>query len=102
MPTIGSQFRSQAFTRQTAIRVWLLMAIIVVIIWTSAWLDEHVLSMLIFASIQLFSLAIIGEYLGRVYMQTKQRPLFIIRQIVAAPSANERHSTRLGELIDDV
>ena len=59
------------------------------------------LSMLIFASVQLFSLAVIGEYLGRIYMQTKQRPLFIIREIVSAPSANEQHPVTVGELIDE-
>jgi polyisoprenyl-phosphate glycosyltransferase len=45
---------------------------------------------LIFSAVQLFSLAIIGEYLGRIYMQTKQRPLFIIREIVMAPWADAR------------
>lgn len=43
--------------------------------------------MLIFSSVQLFSLAVIGEYLGRTYMQAKQRPLFIIREIVTASSS---------------
>jgi glycosyltransferase involved in cell wall biosynthesis len=65
--------------------------------WTSMFLG-----MLIFAAVQLFSLAIIGEYLGRVYMQTKQRPLFIVREIVSAPPANEQHPIKVGELIDDV
>lgn len=51
--------------------------------WTSIFLG-----MLIFSAVQLFSLAIIGEYLGRIYMQTKQRPLFIIRQIVTAPQVD--------------
>jgi polyisoprenyl-phosphate glycosyltransferase len=47
------------------------------------------LGMLIFASVQLFALAVIGEYLGRIYIQTKQRPLFIIREIVSIPPARE-------------
>ena len=47
------------------------------------------LGMLIFTSAQLLSLAIIGEYLGRVYMQTKRRPLFVIREIVVASSASD-------------
>lgn len=55
------------------------------------------LAMLIFASVQLFSLAVIGEYLGRVYMQTKQRPLFIVREIVSAPIAVEQHPAKAGE-----
>jgi glycosyltransferase involved in cell wall biosynthesis len=59
------------------------------------------LVMLIFASVQLFALAVIGEYLGRVYMQTKQRPLFIIREIMSAAPAIEQHPTKVGELIDD-
>jgi dolichol-phosphate mannosyltransferase len=65
--------------------------------WTSMFL-----SMLIFTGVQLFSLAIIGEYLGRVYMQTKQRPLFIVREIVSTLRANEQHPIKVGGLIDDV
>jgi len=65
--------------------------------WTSMFLG-----MLIFASVQLFSLGIIGEYLGRVYMQTKQRPLFIIREIVAASLPGERRLLRAEELAQDV
>lgn len=37
---------------------------------------------LFFSSIQLLSLGIIGEYLGRVYMESKGRPLFLIQEIV--------------------
>ena len=47
----------------------------------------------------MFSLAIIGEYLGRVYMQTKQRPLFIIREIVSAPSASEDRLIKVREVV---
>ena len=65
--------------------------------WTSMFLG-----MLIFASVQLFSLGIIGEYLGRVYMQTKQRPLFIIREIVAASLPAERRLLRAEDLAQDV
>lgn len=36
---------------------------------------------LTFGAMQMFCLAIMGEYLGRTYMQTKQRPLFIIKSI---------------------
>lgn len=36
---------------------------------------------LAFGSMQMFCLAIMGEYLGRTYIQTKQRPLFIIKSI---------------------
>lgn len=36
---------------------------------------------LAFGAIQMLCLAIMGEYLGRTYMQTKQRPLFVIQSI---------------------
>lgn len=45
---------------------------------------------LVFGAMQMFCLAIMGEYLGRTYMQTKQRPLFVIKSIhqgEAAPPA---------------
>jgi dolichol-phosphate mannosyltransferase len=57
--------------------------------WTSMFLG-----MLIFSSVQLFSLAVIGEYLGRIFMEVKRRPLFLIREIVAAPTA-VRHPAKV-------
>lgn len=36
---------------------------------------------LTFGAMQMFCLSILGEYIGRTYMQTKQRPLFIIRSV---------------------
>jgi polyisoprenyl-phosphate glycosyltransferase len=36
---------------------------------------------LAFASVQMFCLGILGEYIGRIYAQSKQRPLFIIKCI---------------------
>jgi polyisoprenyl-phosphate glycosyltransferase len=36
---------------------------------------------LLFSSVQLFSLALIGEYVGRIFIETKRRPLFVVRAI---------------------
>ena len=35
---------------------------------------------LILGGIQLLSLGIIGEYLGRVFMQTKNRPIYLVQE----------------------
>jgi len=39
---------------------------------------------LFFTAVQLFSVAIMGEYIGRIFIQTKGRPLFVIRKVYAA------------------
>ncbi len=49
--------------------------------WTSL-----IVVVLLLGSAQLFVLGIIGEYLGRLTMQAKNRPLFIVREIVRAPA----------------
>jgi len=38
---------------------------------------------LIIGSAQLITLGVIGEYLGRLYMESKQRPLFIVDNVVS-------------------
>ena len=37
---------------------------------------------------QTLFLGIIGEYLGRLYMQSKQRPLFVIAEIARSATAH--------------
>ena len=45
--------------------------------WTS-----NFVSIWFFGGIQLLGIGIIGEYLGKVYKETKQRPVFLIEEIV--------------------
>jgi polyisoprenyl-phosphate glycosyltransferase len=44
---------------------------------------------LAFSGMQMLCLAIMGEYLGRIYTQSKQRPLFVIKSIYSAESTEE-------------
>ena len=37
-------------------------------------------SILFFGSLQLISVGMLGEYIGRIYMETKHRPIYIIRK----------------------
>ncbi len=43
-----------------------------------------IISVMIFAGVQLISLGVIGEYLGRVYEEVKARPLFIVAEEIGA------------------
>ena len=36
--------------------------------------------MLLLGGIQLLCLGIVGRYIGRIYMQTKKRPIYIIKE----------------------
>jgi dolichol-phosphate mannosyltransferase len=52
------------------------------------------LIVILFSSVQLLCVGILGEYIGRIYTQVKLRPLFLIDQIVTynklIPSKGER------------
>lgn len=46
---------------------------------------------LLFSGIQLFTLGIIGEYLGRAYIEGKRRPIYIAKEIVDHSSSRVSH-----------
>ncbi|MGD0764065.1 MAG: glycosyltransferase family 2 protein [Roseiarcus sp.] len=46
-----------------------------------------IISITFFAGVQLISLGVLGEYLGRVYQEVKGRPLFVVAERIGAPSA---------------
>jgi glycosyltransferase involved in cell wall biosynthesis len=38
-------------------------------------------TILFFGSLQLLSVGILGEYIGRIYTESKQRPIYVVRQV---------------------
>jgi glycosyltransferase involved in cell wall biosynthesis len=54
--------------------------------------------MLILGSVQLMVLGIFGEYLGRMYMETKRRPLYFVSQIVSRGQAVEDNDLNVHRL----
>jgi polyisoprenyl-phosphate glycosyltransferase len=53
-----------------------------------------IVSMMFFAGVQLISLGVIGEYLGRVYEEVKARPLFIVAEEVGVSRPAETTRAR--------
>ena len=50
--------------------------------------------LLFFLAAQFLALGLIGEYVGRLYMETKHRPLFVVRETVGNELPKERGNER--------
>ena len=48
-----------------------------------------IVSIAFFAGIQLLSLGIIGEYIGRIFAEVKRRPLYVIEERIGIPGHDE-------------
>ncbi|HET8749573.1 MAG TPA: glycosyltransferase family 2 protein [Sphingomicrobium sp.] len=59
--------------------------------WTSL-----MLIVVIIGAVQMFVLGLMGEYIGRLYNESKRRPLYIVQEIAGA----DRRDSRLGYIAD--
>jgi dolichol-phosphate mannosyltransferase len=76
------------------------LLLILYIAW--AWLAGHsiqgwtslMLVVVVLGAVQMFVLALLGEYIGRLYNEAKGRPLYIVQEVIG----ERRPATRLGHI----
>ena len=85
--------------------LWLSLGSVLLILYIAyAWLTGRsiqgwtslMLVVVILGAIQMFALALMGEYVGRLYNEPKQRPLYIVQEV----AGETRADARLGYIAD--
>ena len=86
--------------------LWLAAGSVIIVIYILiAWLAGRsvpgwtslMLVVVVLGAVQMFVLGMMGEYIGRLYSQAKQRPLYIVQEIAGRAS---EQPTRLGQRAD--
>jgi polyisoprenyl-phosphate glycosyltransferase len=79
-------------------------SVLIVLYIVYAWLSGHsiqgwtslMLVVVVLGAVQMFVLALMGEYIGRLYNEAKGRPLYIVQEIAGATG----REGRLGQVAD--
>jgi hypothetical protein len=86
--------------------LWLSLGSVLLILYIAyAWLAGKSIQgwtslmavVLVLGAVQMFVLALMGEYIGRLYNEAKRRPLYIVQEIAGG---GDREAARLGYLAD--
>ncbi|MDR1958601.1 MAG: hypothetical protein LBQ54_06115, partial [Planctomycetaceae bacterium] len=62
-------------------------------IMTPGW-PTLIVAVLFLGGVQLISLGVVGEYIGRIYTETKHRPLFVIQEKLGFDARKEAVETK--------
>lgn len=81
-----------------------ILSVLLILYIAYAWLSGHsiqgwtslMLVVVILGAVQMFVLALMGEYIGRLYNEAKRRPLYIVQEIAGGGTRN----ARLGYVAD--
>jgi dolichol-phosphate mannosyltransferase len=63
--------------------------------WVAGW-ATLILAILFIGGVEMFCLGILGEYIGRIYTEIKQRPLFIVREILQQQTKRTNSNKEMG------
>ena len=74
--TVGASIVSAAYA---------LLSRLLVGTWVPGW-SLLFIGMLFIGGIQMLGLGIVGEYIGRIYTEAKQRPLYLVREVLSSAS----------------
>ena len=85
--------------------VTVLLSIVLIIYALISWITGHVVAgwassfigTTLIGGIQLISLGVIGEYVGKIYMETKGRPRYIVEEKIGRSVSNEAHNIEEGK-----
>jgi polyisoprenyl-phosphate glycosyltransferase len=86
--------------------LWLSLGSVLLILYIAyAWISGRsiqgwtslMLIVVVLGAIQMFVLALMGEYIGRLYNEAKRRPLYVVQEVAGG---GERGEPRLGYLAD--
>ena len=78
----------------------LLIVLYIIYAWLAGWSiagwTSLMLVVVVLGAVQMFVLALMGEYIGRLYNEAKHRPLYIVQEVAGG---GERHA-RLGHVAE--
>ena len=98
-------FSSAPLKLASHVGLWLSIGSVILILYIAyAWAAGHniqgwtslMLVVVVIGAVQMFVLALMGEYIGRLYNEAKQRPLYIVQEVVGGGRAE----AKLGYIAD--